>query len=231
MDTGTWGPGAEIVGRHAGSGIAPWGIVWPFVCVLVCASGCAAGILPGARWDAGGVTVQNRDGGEARGRWSVGTHLNSHLALPVEVGVGYQAEHATVFGPPSSPGAKPQMDGGPYVEVAGRMHESHAHRSFLGLRGSVLWPVEDPAELKNGIINMALRADFEFFTKVSGAGAEGTGGGFVAGLAQGILAVGAYAESGYRRDPDGTRSFVATAGLTIRTPFLVGMAMDFRLLR
>ena len=57
-------------------------------------------------------------------------------------------------------------------------------------------------------------------------GADGAGCGFVAGIAHGIAGAGLFVESGARVAPDGTTSFIATAGVSLRLPAVLGIAVD-----
>src|SRR5262249_5671078 len=139
--------------KPVGAGLAPPPWVSSFrVCALLLLVGqqsaCAAVGFPPLRAEVGsGFALSGNGESVPNGRLAVGVAAASLRDLPVEVGVGYQAERALEpEGPPEAgqlatarPPA-PSLWSGSYAEVAGRLHSGSFYRTWFGVRGSMLWP-------------------------------------------------------------------------------------------
>ena len=194
-------------------------------CLL--ATGCLVPLVaPGSRVETGPVT---NVGGEANANGvqvKVGSHLASvamSTAQRHDVGAGYIAE---VYTKPTaideSDFARRRSLHGGYLEY-GRRIDSNPHsrrRIYLGVRGEVLAAI---GAATNVGVGASARVTYEFakageadFTNESNCGAS-------TGTTFGTTAVGLYAEAGYRALEGNAAVF--TAGVTLRLPSLVGIAI------
>jgi hypothetical protein len=207
-------------------------------------AGCVAGALPPSRTDVGELAIAG-GGRLASGlRVATGAHwasgaMSRDTSLDVGGGYVYQRIAADDLGPPdlaagAATSVRGPVDGemrparyvewhGGYLEVAHTIERSGAHRSWLGARGELLLQAPDA---RRATVGGYARAAWELFSPREGAGvfAEGCGGG--AGVAHGTLGLGVYVESGAQWSEDQGTAFVATAGLSLRLPFVAGFAFD-----
>ena len=215
------------------------------VALALLGSGCAAGALPPSRTDVGSTMIAG-SGHMASGlRLTTGAHLASGTVnrdIPLDVGAGYVYErmgHPTTSGPAASQSlaltgagstgrSKPLDDHvdahGAYLEVAHVIGRSQAHRSWLGARGEVL--LRQSPEGRRPAAGAYARAAWELFAPRQGAGGFTSECGGGAGVAYGSLGLGLFVESGAQWTEDLGTAFVATAGLSVRLPFLAGFAFD-----
>jgi hypothetical protein len=219
------------------------------VLALVLDSACvAAGALPPSRTDVG-TTVIAGDGEMSSGfRVATGAHLASASVrrdFPVDVGAGYVYERlARSHGSPTSRETREMaagdgsiatptdvVDAGPrnvhggYLEVAYTISRSHSHRSWLGARGELL--IEDGLAENSRSTGLYARVAWELFApspSVFGGSTSGTAGGV--GVAHGTAGLGLFVEAGAQRSEEDRSAFVATAGVSVRMPFLAGFFFD-----
>lgn len=196
------------------------------------AAGCIAGALPPTRSDIG-TTMQQPKGELRTGvRMSAGAHLASgtlNAAQKYDVGVGYVYESVEAggrdIGDAATHGTAPQTSHGAYLSaarlVSNQLRENH--RTWLELRVEFLRSSEAGAQDSVGVL---ARGTWEIFGAGEGGGgfSDNCGGG--AGYAVGTTALGLYIEGGPRRTFENKGSFSATAGVSVRLPFLFGFAYN-----
>lgn len=205
--------------------------------LVLAASGCVGGALPPSRTDVGSTVVAGR-GGPAHGlRVTTGAHTASATTrgdVGLDVGGGYvfeelapsaEGEHvARVDGPPTTgaPPAARRAHGG-YLEVGRTLRQGDRNRIWLGVRSEILVPEDQPSGLHHTV---AVRAAWEVYATGAGGGgfSDRCGGG--AGYAHGQVGVGLYVDSGVRTGRGGESAIVATAGVTVRLPFVAGFAFS-----
>lgn len=189
--------------------------------LAVVLSGCFAAALPPSQTEIGPALVAR--GGDLQGglKLATGAHLASaELEDPTyDFGAGYVFE--SYAHEPSADDRKHgrtasvDMAHGGYLDVARRIARGHHSRTWLGLRGESLWSGGD--EVPD--LGLMVRLGWELFSV--GSGAEVTSEGVAA--ASGTVAIGGYFATGYRASPAGGGELIATAGLSIRLPFIFGM--------
>jgi hypothetical protein len=176
--------------------------------LLLLAGGCTVPFaLPGLQME-GGAGASTHPVLHA----AIGAHLasNTTRALPVDVGAGYVADVATNAGDHTTQGV--------YLEASG-LEGRVARRTGLGLRGVLL--VGD-SEVGGGAM---LRVTHEAFTPASGAASSSDRCGAAVGASSGMAGLGLYAEFGRQRPPGEPATWVATVGVTVRTPAVIGIAI------
>ncbi len=196
---------------------------------------CVAGVLPPSRSDIG-TTIQQPDGELRTGlRISTGAHLASatlNKEEPYDVGIGYVYERAEASGKdvtmkaPVEGGAQgARTSQGVYLSAAHllSLNLKEHHRTWLGMRAEYLHASEEDG---GPSVSLLARGTWEIFGVGEGAGgfSDSCGGG--AGFAYGTTALGVFLEGGARRSLEGEASVVATAGISVRLPFLGGLAYN-----
>jgi hypothetical protein len=173
---------------------------------LVLFGGCAF-VLPPSSTEIGWA-------GSARGtvtHVATGVHLASAIDTKDDYGVGYTANLDRC-------GVQSQAIS---LEYARRQSPSPHVRTSLGGRAVLFFGDED--RVGTGAF---LRATAEVYGRSKFGFAEsGHGNGAVAFIEAGAWGLGVYAEAGYQRLPDDSRAFLATTGLTLRLPFMAGLAV------
>ncbi len=201
--------------------------------VVFAANACAMGGLPPSRTDVG--TTMVKPTGDARSglRFSTGAHFASasiDKAKDYDFGVGYSYERTE--GPGGDITTKRQdgdSDNGPvashgaYLSVDRVLsrHKSGSQRTWLGMRGEYL-KGNDGAHTLSALA----RINWEVYSHVEAAGSKPTNCGESFGIAFGTAGIGFFAEAGSRRNFDSEASFVATLGISLRLPTLLGFAFD-----
>jgi hypothetical protein len=114
---------------------------------------------------------------------------------------------------------------GAYLELSRTVSTGRQHRAWLGLRSELLWhePEIGPAQRSLGI---STRLSWELFSGSEGSGSKDTRCGFVAGVWQGASAIGLFVETGARAVEGAPTEMVATAGVSVRLPIVMGVGMD-----
>jgi hypothetical protein len=209
------------------------------LCALAAAalSGCLPFAVPPARVDVGPTVI----GGAGEARPGVRVQAGAHMAsgesrrdTDFDAGIGYvferveltDAERALAFmraEPAERPGGA--ISHGAYVELAHRIARARYHRTWLAVRGERLVPSETFLA-RDASLGVTGRIEWELYAPAVGGGSDGDGCGFIAALAYGTAAAGFFVESGARLTPDGSTAFVATAGLSVRLPAMVGLVVD-----
>lgn len=211
--------------------------------IAVLGTGCVAGALPPSQTEIGPTMVARSGRTETGMRVTSGAHWASSTAKNprFDVGVGYVVERTgdapdehvasteEALGTGGGVETAPRDDEDPlrigqgvYLDLARRVAAGPSHRAWLGFRGQALWSgLEQHPDLGIGA-----RLSWELYSIGSGAGgfSDRCGGGV--GVAAGTTAVGGYVEAGYRVSPDGVAELVSTAGVSIRLPFLAGVAFN-----
>ncbi len=210
-------------------------------------AGCVAGVLPPSRTEIGSTVIAA--GGEMSSgyRFATGAHLASGTTrrdVSFDVGAGYVFERvgrSPLSGSPagstslalSAPGAESIAPAEPadhvdahggYLEVARTLARGSGHRTWLGVRGEVL--VREGPDGRRASTGVYARAAWEMFSPSAGAGGFSSSCGGGAGVTYGSSALGVFIEGGTQRTVDDEAAFVATAGLTLRLPFVAGFAFD-----
>jgi hypothetical protein len=175
---------------------------------LALVGGCFPYAIPPLKGEVGVTTQTNRT---PAGRVAGGTHLASGTLRrdqPFDVGVGGYYEW-TELGSRSKGG---------YGDVALFIDRGARTRTSLGLRGELRYD-----EMNRAGAGAKLRIDHEIFgaTTASYSGSERCSA--IIGSAYGTGAVGFYVEAGSAFHADNDRAFVATAGITVRTPMTAGL--------
>ncbi|MBX3225427.1 MAG: hypothetical protein KF795_33285 [Labilithrix sp.] len=178
------------------------------------ASACLPVMTPPLEVGGGGAA---RLGGTAGHRFSAGTHVASLMPdahFPLDVGVGY-VQTGT-----SSAGAEVLVHG-LYAEGGPRLAGGRFWRVFAGPRAEYYFLPQAPDAAYAGL----LRSSIELMVPVvfEGVTAESTERSFYAGMAHGMLALGAYAEGGWQRLPTDAALPVVGGGLNIRIPMTLGL--------
>jgi hypothetical protein len=109
-----------------------------------------------------------------------------------------------------------------FARVVARNVANH-HRTWLGLRAEYLYA---PRSEGGSTLGAYGRLDWEIFGPTVGAGATSDSCGGGVAMAYGTSALGLYLETGARNLLDGGHAYSTTAGITVRLPFLAGMAYD-----
>jgi hypothetical protein len=203
------------------------------VLLMVIAQGCIAGVLPPSRTELGSQVIA-ADGGPRSGmRLATGAHLASGQVRPdvgLDVGAGYvyerqSEEGAVALGGGGKPSGPRRLDGhGMYLEVSHVLQGSGAARSWLGARGELMRMRR--SEGSRGALGLYARAAWEVFKAGKAEGSGPTRCGFGAGFAHGAVALGLFVESGVRWVEAEEPAFVAVGGLTVRMPWMGGVAVD-----
>ena len=200
---------------------------------------CVAGICPPARTEVG-TTVIAAGGQPQNGvRFATGAHLASGQTArdrnyDIGAGVVYERLAAPVTGseeralgamsPPASEAPEHIDAHGGYLDLAGVMHRGAHHRTWLGARSEVM---RQPGRDGSRAIGATFaRVAWEAYAPVKAAGAGGNGGTLGAGFAYGAFALGVFLESGVRYAEGEEPAFVAIGGMTLRTPWMGGFALD-----
>lgn len=197
------------------------------------ASACVAGALPPSRSDIG-TTLQQPNGEVRTGlRMSTGAHYASatlNEEQDYDFGVGYVYERVDEPGRDITDtklmkSSGPQTSQGAYVSVARLMSNNlrQNHRTWLGVKAEYLRATGgDGADS----VSLLARGTWEIFGAGEGGGgfSDDCGGG--AGYAYGTTALGVFVEGGARRSLENEASFAATAGVSVRLPFLFGFAYN-----
>lgn len=169
----------------------------------------------------------------AREKVAVGFHLASGWhdpKLPLDVGFGYvrngwnsrDLEYSPgelpILREPSGGRAVPQ---GFYLEARPRVAGGEFWRSFVG--GRIEAYVANQTDVVG--VGVLARASIEGLYPVVTEPVAGRSGKKVFfGIAHGVIALGAYAETGYQRWPTGEAGAVLGIGITARIPGVVGVA-------
>jgi len=209
-------------------------------------AGCVAGALPPSKTDVGELAIAG-GGRLASGlRVATGVHWASgsmRRDTSFDVGGGYIYQRIAADDAAAGGSAASERDGeragglisedmrpaeyvewhGGYLEVAHTIDRGGAHRSWLGARGELMLQAPDA---RRATVGAYARAAWELFSPHEGVGAfaDGCVGG--AGVAHGTLGLGVYVESGAQWSEDQGTALVATAGLSIRLPFVAGFVFD-----
>lgn len=213
--------------------------VWVGALAVAALGGCFPFALPPSRADVGPTVVHGADGARPGMRVQAGAHLasgESRRDANFDAGIGYvfervelsAAQRELAFMRTEAGDDRPSAASahGGYVELARRIARARHHRTWLAVRGERL--VTSEAFLaREASLGVTGRIEWELYTPAVGADADGSGCGFVAAIAHGTAAAGFFVESGARVAPDGTTSFIATAGVSVRLPAVVGVAVDF----
>lgn len=211
---------------------------------LVLQTGCLmAGALPPSRTDIG-TTVIAGDGQMHSGlRFSTGAHLASGTTradFPVDVGAGYVYER--LARPPATADRDPAANGlssapmtdlddardlhGGYLDAAYTFSRGAGHRSWIGARGELLFRAAPDVDTR--VAGVYARAAWELYKPGQGGfggfTSRGFGGGV--GVSHGTAGLGIFLEAGAQRGEGDQSAFVATAGLSVRLPFLAGLFFD-----
>tara|TARA_R110002096_G_scaffold143328_5_gene299447 strand:- start:103602 stop:104252 length:651 start_codon:yes stop_codon:yes gene_type:complete len=196
-------------------------------------SACIAGALPPTRSDIG-TTLQQPNGEVRTGvRMSTGAHYASatlNAEQDYDIGVGYVYERVDESGrdigdTKTASASGPRTSQGAYVSVARLLTNNlrEHHRTWLGVKAEYLHASADDG---GDSVSILARGTWEIFGAGEGGGgySDDCGGG--AGYAYGTTALGLFAEAGARRSLDNEASFAATAGVSVRLPFLFGFAYN-----
>ncbi len=146
-----------------------------------------------------------------------------------DIGIGYVYERVEASGQDITDkevmdDGRPRSSQGAYVSVARLMTNNlrESNRTWLGIKAEYL----RASGAGEDSVSILARGTWEIF----GAGEGGSGfsddcgGG--AGYAYGTTALGLFIEGGARRSLDNEASFAATAGVSVRLPFLFGFAYN-----
>jgi len=182
----------------------------------------SGGMIPPFTLDGG--MVADHAAGETRtqGEMLLGLNLATIVPtkLPLDLGFGWIVVGDTTQ-QPSQPGAMPltldsssssstsptpgpQTRNGFYIEASGLLRQGDHWRTWLTPRGEIFG---------GGLVGAALRVSAEVWTPAVG------GGGNAAVF--GTLALGVWAETGVRQEPDQVTAHFAAAGLEVRVPFMI----------
>ncbi len=200
---------------------------------------CMAGIVPPGRTEVGTTVIA--DGGRPQNgiRFATGAHLASGQTardrnLDVGAGVVYERLAAPVAGSEeralgdasTAASQAPEFidSQGSYLDVAGVMQRGRSHRTWIGARTELMR--QAGKEGSRAIGATFARIAWEAYAPVKAAGSGGDGGAFGAGFAYGAFALGLFMESGVRYAEGEKPAFVAIGGMTLRTPWLGGFAVD-----
>lgn len=204
---------------------------------------CVAGALPPSKTDVGSFAAT--DGGDVGPglRLASGAHVASGAdrPIPIDVGAGYVYEQAGAAEERASASApvrtaagepEPEVAGevaarrhGAYLEVSRTIRERGSDRAWAGARAEALWPEAAP-EGSPPILGLSGRISWELFGRAVGAGGVADSQTAAGGAAYGTAGIGFYSEVGYRRTPDGRRGVLVSAGISVRLPFLAGVAVS-----
>ncbi len=201
-----------------------------------------AGALPPSRTDIG-TTIIAAEGEMSSGfRFSTGAHLASGVTrrdFPVDVGAGYVYERLARspessesrdlsagdrMGETRAAAGTDDLHGG-YLDVAYTISRGRGHRSWLGARGELL--MRNGLDEDSRVAGAYARVAWELFKPshgLFGGFSDGFNGGV--GVSSGSAGLGLFLEAGAQRGEDDQSAFVATAGLSVRLPFLAGVFFD-----
>jgi hypothetical protein len=179
-------------------------------------------IIPPARVDIAPVTMSKGATLTSGFHLTAGLHwasLDPRRKNSYDVGIGYIHEQfpTSGVGLPPSADCGPELEHSPwqlhgaYLELSRRMSGSKWTRSWLGVRGELLYATVN-GDTRAGA-GLTSRMAWELYAPVSG------GSGNAVGL--GNFAVGMFMELSYRRLPSGISGTAATAGVSMRLPFFV----------
>jgi hypothetical protein len=184
-------------------------------------SGCIPVMTPPLKIEGGGAA---RIGSNAGYRFGVGTHVASLMPssdFPLDVGGGYiqtgteSNQHRLAVH-------------GLYLEGGPRLAGGKNWRAFAGPRAEYYFAPQGPNLAYAGLV----RASIEVMGAAEGEPVSSVGNrGFYAGIAFGMLAIGAWAEGGYQKLPTDAGLFMLGGGLHIRIPVTAGIlccAWDFK---
>lgn len=169
-------------------------------------------------------------------RVQTGAHTAStnHAKLAkTDVGVGYVYERTEAAQQPAALATRPLPEKpddpneahGVYAEFSRAIVSRRHHRAWLGLRSELLWREQGLGD-RHKSLGVATRMSWELFGRSDGSGSKSTDCGFVAATWTGTTALGLFVETGARTVEGRPTELVATAGATIRFPFIMGMGMD-----
>jgi hypothetical protein len=212
--------------------------------VLILQTGClVAGALPPSRTDIGTTVIAGDGEMESGIRFSTGAHLASgttRVDFPVDIGAGYVYERlarppasAVRDGAASHVSSAPMTDlddardlHGGYLDAAYTFSRGAGHRSWIGARGELLFRAAPDVDTR--VAGVYARAAWELYKPGEGGfggfTSRGVGGGV--GVSHGTAGLGLFLEAGARRGEGDESAFVATAGLSVRLPFLAGLFFD-----
>ena len=145
-----------------------------------------------------------------------GAHLasgNQRKDLPLDVGIGGFLDVA-------DHGAN---TGGVYVDTALFVERHHDTRTSLGMRGELRIQNDAMTGDHRYGAGAKLRIDHEIYGAVSDDFSEDDRCGVAVGSHHGNVGVGVYVEAGPVWQPDDGRAWLATAGLTLRMPSVMGV--------
>ncbi len=179
-------------------------------------------IIPPTRIDIAPVTMSRGDTMTSGFHLTAGLHwasLDPRRKNSYDVGIGYIHEQFPTNGvglPPAQACGleiehSPWQMHGAYLELSRRMSGSKWTRSWLGVRGELLYATVNGATRAGAGITS--RMSWELYAPISG------GGNNVVAL--GNFAIGMFMELSYRRLPSGTTGTAATTGLSMRLPFFI----------
>ncbi len=179
-------------------------------------------LIPPTRLDMSPVTMVKADGVTSGFHLTAGLHwasLSPSRTNPIDVGIGYVMEQYPDHGAPLPPSAECRGDlvhtpwsiHGAYLELDHRLHGSRSTRSWLGVRGELLYAMVN-GEHRAGA-GLSARMAWELFAPVKGGGRNAA--------ILGTFAVGFFLEVAHRRLPSGIAASSTSAGLSLRLPFLV----------
>ncbi len=164
---------------------------------------------------------------------STGAHLGSatlNEEQDYDVGIGYVFEQVEESGGDitekraASPGGA-RTSHGAYISAAKLLTNNlrENHRTWLGVRAEYL----NASAVDGGdSVSLLARTTWEVFGAGEGAGAQSDSCGGAGGYAYGTSALGIYLEGGARRSISNEASFAATAGISVRLPFVFGFAYN-----
>lgn len=210
---------------------------WPLVVLALASGACVPFAAPPLRVDVGGAYNTGRS--SAREKMSVGAHLASAWHdpnLPLDIGFGYVRNGFASHDGPESTGVEGAASVNPvhatprprravpqgfYLEAGPRIAGGESWRAFVSSR------VEMYAATQSQLVGVGFlaRASAEVLYSVQTqpvAGVDRKGVFF--GVANGVLALAAYAEAGYQRWPTGETGAVIGIGLSARLPGVIGVA-------
>jgi len=198
--------------------------------LLLPLSGCPFGAaLPPSRTEVGQAFTTVNGGALApnfhlkTGAHMAGASLNPRF--PVDVGAGYLLESVQRDGPPGRGWVH-----GAYLEATLPLREiGPRSRGFWGGRAELLWDSAGPATQTRLGAGVAARIGVEWFTL--GEGTSPFHSRCAAGVVyhRGATALGFFAEGGYQWLPEGRGAMIATAGISVRLPFMamIGIGIPY----
>lgn len=204
------------------------------------ATGCMPFAVPPSRTDLATTFVAGSGKVESGLRVASGVHYASATVarhVPFDVGAGYVFEQfepqrddtalvaprdARAGAPLQVTAAAPRRAQGFYLGAAAAIGGDRHQRGWAGGRAQLVFGPGGPRA------TIAARLSWELFTTGQASGSESTPCGFTAGGASGTSALGLFVESGAQLSGgDAPVAFVTTVGMSIRLPFVAGVAVDF----